>query len=84
MMHGLREFGDGYWSFVRRFTRNGLVQSITCLKRVTTSIGKGGMKLNILATFIACTYTYIHACTIQMFTRMSVSIRMPHKLRTPP
>lgn len=41
LMHGLREFEDGYWPFVCYFTRNELVQKITRLKRVTTSLGKG-------------------------------------------
>ena len=41
LMHGLREFEDGYWPFVRHFTRNELVQRIRQLKRVTTSVGRG-------------------------------------------
>ena len=41
LMHGLREFEEGYWPFVRYFTRSELVQRISRLRRVTTNIGKG-------------------------------------------
>ena len=41
LMHGVREFENGYWPFVSYFTRNELVQSISDLKQVTTNVGKG-------------------------------------------
>ncbi|CAI8012510.1 Pleckstrin homology domain-containing family M member 2, partial [Geodia barretti] len=60
LMHGLREFEDGYWPFVRHFTRNELVQRIRQLKRVTTSVGRGRSWL----------YTALNEQSVESYIRM--------------
>jgi hypothetical protein len=60
LMHGLREFEDGYWPFVSYFTRTELVQKIRQLRRVTTSVGRGRSWL----------YTALNEQSVESYIRM--------------